>query len=224
MKNKTYTTIERLILVLSAVIAIVGTTKSIILFIQGIIPSNFSDYLFILFSLLGFAIIIYFVARPKSVNYDFLPNLEDIEYQSKLIRSSRHLRFRGVRFKEALTNKQFIESLKFAKEVQLLIMAKFPSPKNVLEEEHNEKHEKIRNLIYDLKKNGINITVRESVGCPEYNELIFDRHIVRRKKYDKNLLSAKNSQVEIYHWEKAKKLIKVIIKKFDADWEEATYL
>ncbi len=224
MKKIVYTKIERWILVIASIIAIIGTIKSVALFIKGIIPDNFGDYLFILIALIGFVIVIYFLARTKPVKYDFIPNLDDIEYQSKLIQSSKHVRFRGLRFKEALINENFINSLKFAKEVQLLIMAKFPTPRNILEEEHNIKHKEISKLISKLKKDGVNIVVRESQGCPEYNELIFDRHIVRRKKYDPQLLSAKNSEVEIYHWERAKQQIKAIVRKFDEDWENATYI
>lgn len=224
MKKKVYSVLERWILVIAGLIAIFGTIKSIILFSKDVIPSNFSDYLFTLISLMAFATLVYFISRRSPVRYDFIPNLDDIEYQAKLIQASKHIRFRGLRFREALKNGNFINSLKYAKEVQLLIMAKFPHPKNSLEEEHNKKYKEIIEIINNLKKQGVNLVVREVQGCPDYNELIFDCNIIRRKKYDPHLLSAKNSEVEIYHWERAKNHIKNIIKKFDDDWEKATYV
>mgnify|MGYP000724154206 CR=1 FL=1 len=222
--KKIYNTIERWVIAVSGGIAIVTAGINVASYIEALPIDKMQGYLLGFTTLISVSVIIYLLVRPNPVKYDFVPNLDDIEYQSKLIQVSKHVRFRGLRFREALTNESFLNSLNHAKEVQLLVMAKFPSPHTALEEEHNKKYKEIVKLVKKLKSDGVNIVVKELPGCPEYNELIFDRSIVRRKKYDPRLLSAKNSEVEIYHWERAKKHIKSIIKSYSEDWESATHV
>ena len=225
MSKDVLPTVERWIAVITSIIGIAGTINGVYVFLVRNYPAKWVDYLALLATVGAIAVAVYFFRKPKEqIKYEFLPNADDVEQQAKLVSVTRQARFQGLRFSEALQNENFVTALKHPKEIRLLIMSKFPTPVNDLEKEHNRKYDENRDRLLALRADNVRITVKELPGCPEYNISIFDSTLARRRKYDQNIMSAKNSQAQVFHWETSPKQIREIIQSYDSMWEKASYV